>query len=297
MQTKSLTTRTAMKLNALLGILAILSGQYLYGQDAAQVTRLLNQLQHPDTEVRLEAIAQLQTSLDPRIPDACLPLLRGEGDSIRRLAARAIGSRWHQIPPERVKEYTAALKAQMESNHAGLVNMARRGIALLTHDYTSDMLGRSKSKQWVIYERRGLPCLIDTKTLTEELLGFGGEAKMRCAYSNEALAPTVKWHPKKDMVAIEIIMGRKFSTLWIWVHGKGLKQLTFDEQAMALGHPNAIVASAGVFASISGWSGDSLDYALSYTVKSGEAAIDHQAKLRWNTTTEKLTVMVDEVAR
>jgi hypothetical protein len=55
---------------------------------------------------------QIGTSNDPRLPDACLPVLKKEGNSIRRLAARAIGSQWHQIPKDRVPVFTAALNAQ-----------------------------------------------------------------------------------------------------------------------------------------------------------------------------------------
>ena len=58
-------------------------------------------LQDPDMEVRIAALRQLQTSLDPRIPEALLPRLGDEGNSIRRLAARGVGSRWHQVPQSR----------------------------------------------------------------------------------------------------------------------------------------------------------------------------------------------------
>ena len=132
------------------------------------VTLLLKQLQSRNIETRYDAMRSLQTSLDPRIPEACLPVLQMEGNSIRRLAARAIGSRWHGIPKERVPAFTAALKAQLDGDHDGLRNMSRRGIALLTRDYRNAMVSRSSNKRWVIYERYGLPCLIDTSNNTEE---------------------------------------------------------------------------------------------------------------------------------
>src|SRR5215475_11962448 len=70
----------------------------------------LPQLKDKDPDVRVEAVRQLQTSLDSRIPEAMLPLLSDEGNSIRRLAARAIGSRWWQIPKERVSQSVQALR-------------------------------------------------------------------------------------------------------------------------------------------------------------------------------------------
>jgi len=268
----------------------------LRAQDEAGVTRLLTQLQSQNIETRQTAMFELQTSLDPRIPDACLTVLNLEGDSIRRLAARAIGSRWHQIPKERVPAFTAALKAQLKSGHDGLANMARRGIALLDRNYGDPMLSRSRSKRWVVYERFGLPCVIDTKNSSEELLGFGSEAKMSCAWGNRELAPTTQWHPKKDMVALEIIEGRKLSTVWLWIHGKGLRQLTWKEMAKALGHQEEeIAASAGFFTEIAGWKGDNLDFSLTFTVKKGDNFVDHEAKLRWSSATDKLSVVSDKV--
>jgi len=48
---------------------------------------------------------------------------------------------------------------------------------------------------------------------------------------------------------------------------------------------------------MSGWSGDNLDYELTYTVKKGENHIDHEAKLRWNSATDKVSVISDKVVQ
>ncbi|PYJ70326.1 MAG: hypothetical protein DME75_09420, partial [Verrucomicrobia bacterium] len=66
------------------------------------IDALVAQLKTPEPHARIAALRDLQTSRDPRIPDAMLPLLSDEGNSIRRLAARAIGSRWWQISKEKV---------------------------------------------------------------------------------------------------------------------------------------------------------------------------------------------------
>ncbi len=270
----------------------------LCAQDETQVTKLLKELQSLEIDTRQAAMFELQTSLDPRIPEACLPVLQMEGDSIRRLAARAIGSRWHQIPKDRVPAFTAALKAQLQSEHEGLVNMARRGIALLNRNYGDAMLSRSKSKRWVIYERFGLPCLIDTDNRTEELLGFPSEAKLSAAWSNQEVAPDAIWHPKQDQVALDMLMGRKFSTLWVWMHGKRLRQFMYAEITQALGYKEEDIAGgAGFYTEIDGWKGDSLNLSLSFAVIKDDDYIDHEAKLSWNAATDKLTVLADKVVQ
>ncbi len=50
----------------------------------------LPRLKDKDADVRIAALRELLTSLDSRIPEAMLPLLSDEGNSIRRLAARAV---------------------------------------------------------------------------------------------------------------------------------------------------------------------------------------------------------------
>ena len=127
--------------------------------DAAPEDAFFAQLKSPEPDVRIAAVRELQTSLDPRIPEAMLSLLAGEGNSIRRLAARAIGSRWWQIPKEKVPQFLTALRRNENSNFADERNIVARAIGLLTRDYTSTMFACSANKRWVIYERHGLPCL------------------------------------------------------------------------------------------------------------------------------------------
>ena len=116
-----------------------------------------------------------------------LPLLSDEGNSIRRLAARAIGSRWWQISKEKVPQFVEALRRNEKSEFEDERNMVARAIDLLTRNYTSNMVARSKNKRWVVYERRGLPCLIDTQTDTEELLGWPRDLRDQWALIEEFL--------------------------------------------------------------------------------------------------------------
>ena len=59
--------------------------------------------------------------------------------------------------------------------------MVARAIDLLTRNYTSNMVARSKNKRWIVYQRRRLPCLIDTQSDTEELLGWSRDLRDRWA--------------------------------------------------------------------------------------------------------------------
>lgn len=183
-------------------IVAVLGAQ---AQDAE-----LARLRDPDMEVRIEALRTLMTSLDPRLPAALLPLLKDEGNSIRRLAARAIGSRWWQIPDTDAASFVSALKknANAGEDHYDEVNMANRAIGLLNRDYSGDMFSRSPNGRWVIYERRGLPCLIDTETGSEELLGWSEDGEnggwISAAWSNGNLDGTALWHPKHEIVALDM---------------------------------------------------------------------------------------------
>lgn len=286
-----MTSRTLCLLAAFMGVSSALA------QTEAQVAKLLQKLKSKDIDTRLEAIQALQTSLDPRIPEACLPALQTEGDSIKRLAARAIGSRWHQIPQERAAIFMQALKPHLESPHEGLVSMAHRGLALLGRDYTDEMVSRSKSKRWVIYERHGLPCVIDTENSTEELLGFKpeGSASFSPAWGNGDVAPATFWHSKQDMVALDMLYGRKGSAVWIWRPGLPVRELGLAEVAKALGlKEDAIAPWAGYFTEIKGWKSTALTFAVDYSVIQGEDQISHSAELRWDSATDVITVLSDK---
>jgi len=91
-----------------IGIVLIVFGITSSAGDTVSIA--IQQLKSADAEVRIEAVRQLQTFLDSRIPDAMLPVLSDEGNSIRRLAARAIGSRWWQIPREKSETECARAK-------------------------------------------------------------------------------------------------------------------------------------------------------------------------------------------
>jgi HEAT repeats len=191
----------------------------------------LAQLKNPNPEARIAALRELQTSLDPRIPDAMLSLLSDEGNSIRRIAARTIGSRWWQISKDKVPQFVEALRRNEKSEFEDEKNMIVRGIGLLTRDYKSKMFARSGNSRWVVYERRGLPCLIDTTTDTEELLGSPRDESttfewmLLPALGNEPLGDAVVWHPTKEAVAFSVLKTRHSTMVWVWEHRFGLQKL------------------------------------------------------------------------
>ena len=254
-------------------------------------------LKNPDPEVRVEALRSLQTSLDPRIPAAVLPLLADEGNSIRRLAARAVGSRWWQVPKERVPAFVAALRRNEASEFDDEKNMVQRGIGLLTRNYGGKMLPRSADGRWVIYERFGFPCLIDTKTETEELMGWASDRDgwIASAWSNGETAGSVRWHDKKAVAALSIMLNRRESALWIWQHPAGLRMIQTAEILKALGCRESDMNFAGGFdVEIKGWKGDELRFEVSYSTKKGDLYSDHSAVLGWDASKNKLRVISRE---
>jgi HEAT repeats len=227
----------------------------------------LPQLKDKDPDVRIEALRELLTSLDSRILEAMLPLLSDEGNSIRRLAARAVGSRWWQIPKEKSERYVSALEKNLrpEVDFEDEKNMAERGIGLLTRRYDSKMFSRSPNGRWVIYERRDFPCLIDTTTSTEELIGwspaynrnsemppwlFGGNSPIG---QDEAL-----WHPTKEVVALSVSISKRATSVWIWEHKYGLHKLTHPEMVKLLRPKGEIEEPNPLTAEIKEWKGDDL---------------------------------------
>ena len=252
----------------------------------------LPQLKDKDPDVRVEAVRQLLTSLDARIPEAMLSLLSDEGNSIRRLAARAIGSRWWQIPRDKTDSYVKALQSNLktEVDYEDETHMAERGIGLLTKKYDSEMFSRSPNGRWVIYERYSFPCLIDTTTYTEELIGwsrlFNRESEM-LPWLFSGNSPIGKdgalWHPDKEAVALSVSTSKRATTVWIWEHQHGVQKLTRPDLIKLL-HPKGKTDEPNPFATeIKGWNGDE----LLVSVEWGTEPVIGKAQIAWNLTQHK----------
>jgi len=145
---------------------------------AAAATDWVAELSSTNIDVRRVAIDRIQTLDDPRIPDACLPLLHDAGLSIRRQAARAIGSRFYQIPKDRLPVFIAAMKQYLrdvpndpeQADGYGDINVAVRGVGLLTRDFSGPAFSVSPDRKWVLYEQRRRPMIADTGLENRQLL-------------------------------------------------------------------------------------------------------------------------------
>lgn len=261
---------------------------------------LFVKLQDESMDVRIEALRELQLTLDPRLPEALLLLLADEGNSIRRLAARGIGSRYWQVPEERVPAFVEALKVNSKSEFHGEGEMAYRALALLTKTYDGPEMSRSANGRWVLYERYSLPCLIDTQSGTEELLGWGTEDHARFYYHGRENknAEFTCWHPEKEIAVLEVSLSRRVSSMWAWIHYGGVKKLDHERVLTALGFkPEQLLGSGGFSCDHAGWSGNAAVVNCSFMVSSypkGSGRIediqigDVEGTLLWDITADKL---------
>lgn len=138
-------------------------------------------LHSSDAVVRRTAMDKIQTLDDPRIPSACLPLLDDPGLSIRRLAARVIGSRFYEISDADRPSYLAALQTCLENRknkpevgtYSGVDDitlMCQRAIGLLSRRYDSPPFSVSPNGKWVLYERRRQPVIANIASQQHHLL-------------------------------------------------------------------------------------------------------------------------------
>lgn len=247
----------------------------------------------------MKALRSLQTSFDPRIPEALLPLLnRDLGSSEQRLAARGIGSRYGQIPTDRIPVFVAALKRTIEQcdGRTAIRNMANRAIGLLTRKYGSAMFSPSPDGKWVIYERRGLPCLIDLERSNEELLGWDAEnsgGQFSPAWDNEEVKESAQWESRGRAVASGIIVGRKSSSIWIWkVKDSSLLKLTPEILAKAASmDPKTLRFYRGSCASSTGWEGNTFRFDATLSVPDPDGKPDDRRYLgSWNLETGSLNL-------
>jgi hypothetical protein len=274
---------------------------FLSGSTTNPADVYLPQLKDKDPDTRIAALRELLTSLDSRIPEAMLPLLSDEGNSIRRLAARAIGSRWWQIPREKSDSYVKALQGNLKSEQdfEDETHMAERAIGLLTKKYDSKMFSRSPNGRWIFYERRGFPCLIDATTYTEELLGWSA------AYNRNSEMPpwffggnspigqdTALWHPTKEAVALGVSISRRASSVWIWEHKHGVEKLTHSEMIKLLQPKGKTDEPNPITAEFKEWKSDDLLVSVSWGFED-----EGSATIAWNVANHRWRVISKESAK
>jgi hypothetical protein len=251
----------------------------------------LARLTDPDMDVRIEALRELQTSLDPRLPELLLPLLSDQGNSIRRLAARGVGSRWHQIPANRSTAYLSALQplTRAREDYPDVAAMADRAVGLLTRRFEGPMFAVSPDEKWVVYERFGLPCLFDRERNNEELLGWeGGERPgwFALSWGNGESNPAALWDPKSRAVALDMILSRKVSSLWFWV-AEGSRLIRLEPEQLVepfVPAKTEIQYAAGFFSTPRRWFGDEFQFGLYFATQDPQTQefIDHDVMAGWN---------------
>ena len=193
---------------------------FLRGEDAKLPDSVVAGLSSPDEQIRRDAASGLQTYSDPRIPALCLPLLQDSGSSIQRLALRALGSRYAQIPLNEIPAYVQAITtAGALQPNTDVARIAERAAGLLKRDYQGEMFAPNPQGTLVIYERRGLPCVISVSAETEILIGKRTDDYLFCFrpwIGNAPVKRCVWWHPDGTVAALDMIFGRHHSGLWLW---------------------------------------------------------------------------------
>jgi len=181
---------------------------------ASEAEKVIARLSSPDITTRRAAVEAIQTLDDPAIPAACLPLLKDEGFSIRRQTARAIGSRFFDVPKEQRKTYIEALKKCAADGPADNTLICQRAIGLLTENYAFPAFSVGPKKKWVLYERRKLPVITLAKNGSHELLSpvWPGENELlKLAVTNSSAEELFSphWHSSGEAVAFTMILQRR----------------------------------------------------------------------------------------
>jgi hypothetical protein len=141
---------------------------------------------------------------------------------------------------------------------------------------------RSPSGRYAIQERNGRPWLLDTTKGTAQLLaddtagrqlvapGFPSyDAQplqvLISAISHEPLKSAVKWHPTKDIVALDVLLERRASTVWVWSPSKGLRKIGPAELANVIAFGKLPGNAAPTLAALAKqWKGDTLLIEVEY---------------------------------
>lgn len=271
--------------------LSVIALHHLSGSPTDEAIRsALDKLgQEAAPDAHLAALHRLATSLDPRIPGACLPMLESPGESVRRNAARAIGSRWWQIAGEQIPAYVSALKACRGSEDSAVQRMCDRGIGLLGRSHEGAMFSRSRNRRWVIYERHGNPCLIDTRNSTEELLGPTEGFYFLPALQNSPVQDHCHWHPKLEMAALEIAILRRTREIWVWRHPEGLRTIGHERIAGLLESAEGKVhPESGFHTDFKGWSGQRLELVAWHTLELDGRLEERRAEIFWDPSDDSL---------
>jgi hypothetical protein len=182
----------------------------------------------------------------------------------------------------------SALQPNLRSPHEDEREMAERAIGLISRKRTASapVFSRSPSKRWLVYERRSLPCIIDTENDTEELVGW--EQSQFMERPNFGPMDTL-WHPHGDMAAFQLGIGKRDTAVWIWRPGKQVVLLDTEAFLPLLG--GEIAPWAGTDCKSISWKGRDLLVDYTYEIPKGEDAEVWTARAQWNPETAQLRIL------
>ena len=152
-------------------------------------------------------------------------ILKDEGFSIRRQAARAIGSRFSEVPDDQRKTYVTALKTCAAEGPEDVTLICQRAIGLLTENYKFPSFSVGPKKKWVLYERRRLPVIAPVKGGPHNLVSpvaidYDGKPDLlKMEVTNESAEELFHphWHPGGDALAFTMQLQRRFYTpVCVW---------------------------------------------------------------------------------
>jgi hypothetical protein len=190
---------------------------------ANDIDQALRDMQSTDIDVRNGAVYDIAYSEDPRIPYACLPLLKDPGTSTQRIAARAIGSRFQFVKEEDISLFVKALKECLSEQDVFLRTsrdgnreltrlLCQRAIGLLTKNYDfPEVFSQSPNGRWVIYERRSCPVIVDTLTSEHRMLPKSMKAFWQNIFPTECY-----WNSDSSIVSLQISRDRVTDNIWFY---------------------------------------------------------------------------------
>lgn len=227
----------------------------------ADLEASLGKLSSKDAETRLEGLCELENSEDPRVAERCIALLSDKGNTVKRKAARMIGSRARLIPKSQRPKYIASLKdAATKEEDTFYASYVRRALGILENDFSNSMFEKSPDGRFAVYERLGVPEVIDMKTGEFKLLVAHGEEGEPIVdrYGSGNFEGSVFWEKSSRAFAVALASGRHSVALLVWVPSKGIirgiEAPAVLERIVPGVHDNESFVAAYGFA-VEGWSG------------------------------------------
>lgn len=107
------------------------------------------------------------------------------------------------------------------------------------------------------------------------------------AYGNAPLTNGCHWHPRQDMVALQVLIFRHPRLLWVWRAGHGLRSFGIDELRKVLKPVLGELSETAILAvDFKAWMGADLEFTV-------DAQRDHTPLLRWESASDPLRVLSD----